>query len=140
MLGRNPETIERNYHHHVGLLRQDYKDRKSGRELLTNQPQLLGTNPQTIEANVQFLYSLDIDYNESFLLGTTPQLKRKKMAWMLRELFDYRSLSEEQRRKAVYGLYDFLRDEPETLKKSIASMERNSDKLRKMVAPYKILD
>jgi len=37
LLGRDPETIERNYQHHIRLLRQDYEDRNSGRELLSTE-------------------------------------------------------------------------------------------------------
>ncbi|MDA1196983.1 MAG: hypothetical protein O2779_03405, partial [Nanoarchaeota archaeon] len=137
LLGRDPETIERNYQHHVGLLRQDYRDRTSGRELLTNQAQLLGITPETITTNVQFLYSLGIDYNDAFLLGTTPQLKRKKMAWMLRELFNYGTLPEEQRRDAIDGLYNFIRADPRILIKSINSLERSKDRLREKVEQYR---
>ena len=134
LLGRDPETIERNYQNHIGLLRQNYQDRASGRDLLTNQAQLLGMPPETTNANVQFLHGIGIDYNNAFLLGSTPQLKRKKMAWMLRELFDYRTLPQEQRRDAINGLYDFIRDSSKILIKSIDSMEKNKDKLLKRVA------
>ena len=132
----NPETIERNYRHHVSLLRENYEDRFSGRDILTNQAQLLGISPETINANVQFLHRRGINYNDAFLLGTTPQLKRQKMAWMLRELFDYRSLPQEKRRGAINGLYDFIRDEPKVLTKSINSMEKSKYSLRERVAQY----
>ena len=136
LLGMNPETIERNYRHHVSLLRENYEDRFSGRDILTNQAQLLGISPETINANVQFLHSRGINYNNAFLLGTTHQLKRQKMAWMLRELFDYRSLPQEKRRGAINGLYDFIRDEPRVLTKSINSMEKSKYSLRERVAQY----
>jgi len=137
LLGRGPETIERNYRHHVGLLRLDYNDRTSGRELLTNQAQLLGISPETINENVQYLNNLGVDYNDAFLLGTTTQLKRKKMAWMLRELFDYRNLNQERRRDAIAGLYDFVRNDPRVLTKSISSMKKAKDKLRERATQYK---
>ena len=137
LLGMNPETIDRNYQSHVGLLRQNYQDRTSGRDLLTNQAQLLGISPETMNANVQFLYGRGIDYNDAFLLGTTPQLKRKKMAWMLRELFNYRNLPQEQKKKAIEGMYDFVRDNPTVLTKSINSMERTKEKLIERVAQYR---
>ena len=136
LLGMNPETIKRNYQHHVSLLRQDYIDRASGRDLLTNQASLLGISPETTNANVQFLYELGIDYYDAFLLISTPQRKRKKMAWMLRELFDYRNLQQEQKRNAINKLYDFIRDYPRVLKKSISSMENTKEKLRERVVPY----
>ena len=137
LLGRDPETIERKYQSHVGLLRQNYQDRTSGRDLLTNQAQLLGISPETMNANVQFLYSTGIDYNDAFLLGTTPQLKRKKMAWMLRELFDYRNLPQDQKKEAIDGMYDFVRDNPTVLTKSINSMERTKEKLIERVTQYR---
>ncbi len=138
LLGMNPETIERNYQSHVGLLRQNYEDRASGRELLTTHAQLLGIPPRTINANVQFLNNLGIEYNNGLLLGTKSQTKRQKMAWMLRELFDYRTISQEERKETINGLYDFLREQPQVLVQSISSMEKNKDKLREKVAQYKI--
>jgi len=137
LLGRNPQTIKRNYQNHIGLLKQNYQDRTSGRKILTNQPQLLGISPETINANVQFLSSLGIDYHNAPLLGSRPQLKREKMAWMLRELFDYRTLSQEQRRDAINDLYDFIRDYPKILTKSINSIRRSKDKLLKRVVQYR---
>jgi len=137
LLGRDPQTIKRNYQNHIGLLKQNYQDRTSGRKILTNQPQLLGISPETINANVQFLSSLGIDYHNAPLLGSRPQLKREKMAWMLRELFDYRTLSQEQRRDAINDLYDFIRDYPKILTKSINSIRRSKDKLLKRVVQYR---
>ncbi len=137
LLGMNPETIERNYQNHIGLLRRSYQDRTSGRDLLTSQAQLLGISPETMNANVQFLHGVGINYDDAFLLGTTPQLKRKKIAWMLRELFDYRNLVQERRRDAIDGLYDFIRDDPRVLTKSVTSLERSKDSLRERVAQYR---
>ena len=134
LLGRDPETIERNYQNHIGLLRHDYTNRNSGRDLLVMYAQLLGIPPETINANVQFLHSLGIDYNNGIILGTTPQLKRKKMAWMLRELFDYRNLSNEQKPEAIQKMYDLVRENPQYLIKSINALERSKEKLRERVA------
>ncbi len=137
LLGNDPETIERNYRHHVGLLRRDCEDRSSGKDLLINHANLLGIPPETIESNIQYMHSLGIDYNNNFLLGTTTQLKRKKMAWLLRELFDYRDLAQEQKKDAVEGLYDFVRDNTHVLWKSIKYMEKNREKLRRKAEPYR---
>ncbi len=136
LLGRDPETIERNYKNHIILLRQDYKDRTSGRDLLLTYAQLLGIPSDTIESNVQFLYSIGVGYNNGILLGTTPQLKRKKMAWMLRELFDYKSLPQDQRKDSIEGLYDFIRDNPRILTMSINYLEKNKDALREKSSRY----
>lgn len=133
LLARNPKSIQRNYQHHVGLLRQDYQDRNSGKGLLINQANLLGIPPETMEANVQYLHSIYIDYNDGPLLGTRSQTKRKKLAWMLRELFDYRKAHEEDKRGLIERLYDFVRDNPRLLANSINSLERNKEKLRKKV-------
>ena len=136
LLGMNPKTIQTNYEHHVGLLRQNYNDRNSGRRLLTNQAQLLGISPVTIEANVQLLHDMGLDYNNSFLLGTTPQLKRTKMGWMLRELFNYQNLPQEEKRAAIYAMRDYIRDHPRVLIKSIPTMEKEKDSLMAKVARY----
>ncbi|MEM7819270.1 MAG: hypothetical protein QXD48_00375 [Candidatus Aenigmatarchaeota archaeon] len=111
--------------------------RSSGKDLLTNQAQLLGIPPETIEANVQYLNSIGIDYKNVFLLGTKPQTKRQKMAWMLRELFDYRTLPYEERKDAIDGLYDFVRNDSTILTRSIKYLERNRDKLRERVTQYR---
>lgn len=124
LLGRDPETIEMNYRHHVWLLRQYYEDRNSGRELLVSQAQLLGITPETINANVQFLYSIGISYNNAFLLGTTPQLKRKKIAWLLRNVFDYKSLVGEEKREAIQSAYELVRENIQLLVYSIRTLEK----------------
>ena len=133
LLGMNPDTIERNYQHHVNLLRQNYEDRNSGRELLTNQAHLLGIPPRTINANVQYLHSLGIDYNNAFLLGTTSQLKRKKMAWLLREVFDYREVPENRKQETIGKMYEFVRENPQYLVKSISALDRAKEKIKKKV-------
>ena len=122
LLGRDPETIERNYRHHVGLLRGDWKDRNSGKSLLLKHAELLGIPPETIEANVQYLNSIGTDYNDGMLLGTTPQTKRRKLGWLLREVFDYGKVPEEQKRETVYNLYDFVKEHPSILIKSIKTL------------------
>jgi hypothetical protein len=59
------------------------------------------------------------------------------MAWMLRELFDYNTLEEEQKRNTIYNLYEFLRDNPNILIRSIRFMEENRDKLRERASKYR---
>ena len=118
-------------------MRKDYKNRESGRRLILDNPNLLTISPETIDANVQFLYGLGIDYYNASLLRTTPKLKRSKMAWMLRELFDYEILNENQKRDAIYSLYEFLRDNSSILKKSISYMEKNKERLKEKASDYK---
>ena len=130
LLGNDPETIERNYQNHIRLLRKDYKDRYSGRELLLTQAQLLGIPSTTIENNIQFLDHVGIDYHNGLLLGTTAQLKRKKMAWLLREVFDYRNIPQEEKHKTIERMYDFVRNNPQYLISSISTLEKKKTKLR----------
>jgi len=135
LLGMNPETIGRNYQHHVGLLRQNYEDRDSGRDLLISQAQFLGIPPETINSNVQYLASIGIDYNNPvLLLGTTSQLKRRKMAWLLREVFDYREAPENRRLEIIQRMYEFVRENPLYLVKSISALERARNKIRQKIS------
>ena len=137
LLGRDPEAVKRNYQHHVGLLRQDYRDRGSGRGLLFTYAQLLGMPKETIEANVQYLHSIGVDYNNGILLGTKPQTKREKLAWMLRELFDYREVPAGLKRSVIHDLYEFVREDSYLLNKSINSLERNRERLREKIQEFK---
>ena len=136
LLGRDPDAIKRNYQHHVGLLRQDYRNGRSGRDLLLTYAQLLGISSDTLESDVQFLYGMGVDYNNGILLGTKPQTKRKKMAWMLRELFDYRNIPQDKKPEAIRSLYAFIKEYPAILTKSIISMDRTKERLRERVAEY----
>ena len=95
------------------------------------QAQLLGITPETISANVQYLHGLGIDYNDGFLLETTSQLKRKKMAWMLREVFDYQN--SEDKKGAIERMCGFVRDNPQYLIKSIPALEKAKDKIKEKV-------
>ncbi len=129
LLGQDQKTIERNYQHHIGLLRQNCRDRESGRDLVRYHSQILGNSPETMNANVQYLYSLGLEYTWETLLGTTPQLKRKKMAWLLREVFDYPN--SEDKRKTIYEMYDFIRANPKYLTYSTSYLERAKDKIKR---------
>jgi DNA-binding transcriptional regulator YhcF (GntR family) len=140
LLGMNPDTIERRYQTYVGLLRQDDIDRNSGKNLLINRVRdLLGLSPETIEANIQFLYEKNIDYSNVFFnyLSTTVQTKRRKMAWMLRELFDYGNTHKEQKRKTIDGLYDFIRENPRILAASLNYLETNKNRLVEKATTYR---
>lgn len=141
LLMRDVNTLERNYQHAVRLFREDYNDRNCGRNILTQNPQLLELSPKILEENVYFLSYLGIDYREfPILLGTKPYTKREKMAWMLRELFDYDSTeSLENKRNTIKRLYDFLRDNPKLLGYSISRLEREKDKLKNIANKYRDL-
>lgn len=129
LLSLNPDSIARKYQHHISLLKE-YGGRNVAQELLRRFPFLLGIGAATLEGNVQFLYYLGIDYHNGILLGTTAAIKRRKMAWMLRELLDYKVLSETDRRKAINQLHRFIRSRPQILVSSITTLEAQKRKLR----------
>lgn len=135
LLGLNPKKISENYQNHIGLLREDYTDRSSGRNLLLKYVQLIGTATETMEANVQFLSKFSFSYNP-ILLGTTTKNKREKMAWILREVFDYRNVSVENRRQTIEKMYEFIKSNPKCLAKSIGIMEKDKSRLRERASKY----
>jgi hypothetical protein len=117
------------------LLRQDYRDRGSGKDLLLNHAELLAIPPETMEANVQYLYSIGLNCSYK-LLQTTHTNKRKKLAWILGEVFDYRQQEYEDRRIVIRGLYKFICNRPELLGRSISELKRNKEKLKKEAKRY----
>ena len=131
LLGRDPETIQRNYDNLVSLFRDNYQDRNSGKELITKHAGLLGISQETCENNIQFLYNLGIDYNKNpLLLNTTAKKKREKMAWLLKNCFDYSEKPVEDRKETINQMYDLVRNNPSYLVKSINSLESSKDKIR----------
>ena len=60
--------------------------------------------------------------------------KRKKLAWILRELFEYRTVPEEKRNETIRELYSFIRKRPNILVRSITYLERNKDRLKDLVS------
>ncbi len=141
LLGLNKKTVNKYYQQRVGLLRQDYEDRCSGRILLVKQPQLLTVSSDTFDGNVQFLYSKTIPYYKTALcslLLTKPITKMQKMAWMLRNLFDYETnVSQEQKKLIINRMYDFVRDNPELLRRSTNYFQKNLKKLQHKAELYK---
>jgi hypothetical protein len=136
LLGRYPETIERNYQNLIGLLRQDYNNRNSGRDFILTNAQLLGNNPTTLESTIQYL-SLHGISPTGILMGTTPKNKRKKVAYLIRNLFQYQELSPEQKRDAVGQVYGLARDNPNLLAKSTKALDKMMPQLQEKVYQYK---
>jgi len=137
LIAFSQDTIQRNYEYHISLLRHNCKDRSSGKELLLKQPQILEITKKTFEANLQYLNYLDIDYKDNvLLLGTTSQLKRGKLAYLLREVFDYRNVNQSEKKKTIYSLYNFIKNNPSTLVYSIKTLEKEKLKLRKKAMKY----
>ncbi|HLD00385.1 MAG TPA: hypothetical protein VJC39_01440 [Candidatus Nanoarchaeia archaeon] len=132
----NPDTIDRNYQSHIGLLRQDYQDRDSGKEILLKQAQLLGISPETITANVQWHNDLRMSSMDGILLGTKPQTKREKLAWILREVFEYRRIAEEDKKPVIKLMYDFVRHNPKLILDSINTLERKKEKIKQKMSNY----
>jgi hypothetical protein len=133
LLGRSSDTLKRNYQHHVGLLREKYTDRNSGRDILTTKATILGVSPATLEANIQWFADKDISHKRGLLLTVKPQTRRKKLAWMLREVFDYRQVSTEDRSTTIDQMYDFVRDSPDLLFNSINKLQKRKNELRNKV-------
>ena len=133
LLGMNPETIKSNYNNFIGLTRNDYKDRNSGKEIIFNQISLLGSSQKTIESNIQFFNQYNLHYGDGFMFGTTVNNKRKKLAYILREVFDYKSVSENQKKDTINDLYAFVRKNPKLLRQSISTLKKRKERLRKVV-------
>ena len=140
LLGRDPDTIKRNYQDHIRLLRSNYQDRNSGKSILLQQAALLGVSPNTLEANVQWFADRNLDHCNGMLLGTKTQTKRKKLAWVLREVFDYRTHPQDQKREVINNMYRFVADNSRLIIPSIKELERKKDKLvekAKAIKSYK---
>jgi hypothetical protein len=97
----------------------------------------LGFSPNTLEANVQWFKDRDMDYRKNkLLLNTKTQTKRKKLAWLLREVFDYRGVSENQKKETIRNMYSLVRENPNFLVYSINTLEKKKDKLREKASKY----
>ncbi|MEM7816602.1 MAG: hypothetical protein QXZ20_01675, partial [Candidatus Aenigmatarchaeota archaeon] len=153
--------IVKHYQNAIGLLREDIRKlypeitnssskddvkramrsksyRSSGKEILLSQPHLLDRSSETLESTIQQLYYIGLNYNNINLLGSKPATKREKMAWMLRELFDYGyNKTLEEKREVIENLYYFLRDRPYLLTCSIPKLEKNKDNLKALAQKYK---
>ncbi len=140
LLVRNTNSLKKNYQKQIGLLSESYENRKSGKDLLLSSS-LLTISTNTIEANVQYLKHINI-YNEIddtakiILLGTKPQTKRKKIAWILREVFDYRDKYGVIKKETISNMYRFIKENPKVLIPSISKLENNVDKLKEKSYNY----
>ena len=55
------------------------------------------------------------------------------MAWLLREVFDYQTLTPDQKPEAINRLKRFIRAKPRILVKSISALEKAKVKLREKI-------
>ena len=137
LLSKNPKSIRSKYDLFVGLLRDDYADRNSGKEVILKKPGLLTSSRVTVESSTQFLYSLGLDAGKnSWLLGTTMKKKREKMTWMLREVFDYGEAPLEKKKDLIHSMHDMVRDRPNLLFRSVNYLEERKDELREKAVDY----
>ncbi|MEM4360134.1 MAG: hypothetical protein QXT45_06360 [Candidatus Bilamarchaeaceae archaeon] len=92
--------------------------------------QLLGCSQNTIEASVQFLYQLGIDYKEiPFACGTKVSTKRRKIAVLLREKYGYNTeLSREEKRELIEKAREFICLKPFILKMSERAIKKKYSK------------
>lgn len=127
------ETLKKNYQNAIGILRQDYKDRNSGRALINNFPQLLVLKKDNLLSNVQYLGYLGLDYNKGILLGSNAHLKREKMALMLREFYGYSNLNEENKKLAINSLYQFISENPKILYVSKEKILKDKEMIKKKI-------
>ncbi|NYZ77690.1 hypothetical protein H0O02_05260 [Candidatus Micrarchaeota archaeon] len=109
LLGRDPETLQRNYE----CLRRFFS-----KDEITANAQLLGISKNTLLGSVQFLSALGVDYHKlPFACGTKVGTKRKKIAVLLREKYNYdANLNENERRELAEKAREFVRARPYILK------------------------
>jgi hypothetical protein len=137
LMARSDSSINKNYQNSVGLLRQDYSDRKSGRDLICRNPRLLDFSSASVESTVQHLSSIGLDYHNAVLLSSSPRRKREKIAFMLREFFDYdSSFPDKQKKEKIHVLYSFLAINNYILTRSLVWLERNREKLNEKIHKF----
>jgi hypothetical protein len=86
---------------------------------------------------VQWFADRKFAYGNGMLLGTKTQTKRKKLAWILREVFDYRTHPQDQRREVINNMYKFVADNPHLMIKSTKALEGMKEKLVEKAEQYK---
>lgn len=122
LLQMSPKTTNRNYQN----LRRFFE-----RDTIATFAPLLGIPPETVSSNVQFLNSLGIDprrYPLASLSG--PREKRKKIAWLVRQLFEPET---RDNKEAIEKARRLVRENPKILVYSTATLERMRGKLRTKV-------
>ena len=139
LLGRDPETIQRNYSNHIGLL----GGRECGRSILTTLASLLGRPPDGFTATFQHLAYIGMQGDSGnapiyernhILLNTTPAKQREKIAFLLREVYDYRKLGSDEKKATIKEVYRLVSDSPQLLVYSIPTLEREVDAIRQKAA------
>jgi len=70
------------------------------------------------------------------LVGKVPNTLRKKMAFLLKEVFDYRNVEDNKKQDVVHAMYQMVRDRPQLLVDSVKTLEKKVDKLREKAVEY----
>ena len=110
---------------------QELDDIKDGKETIQKQPQLLEISEDTLEANVMYHSHFHFRTLNGILLGILPQTKRKKIAKILREVFNYRELREEEKKEAIKKAYTLVRKRPTLLSIGCSDLDKRIKRLNK---------
>jgi hypothetical protein len=93
----------------------------------------LGLSLSTVDGNAQFLADHSVDTHKYFFYGSSPALKRKKMAWIARNVFNAHMLEGYERQEALSKVKRLVSMRPnQTLRPSIKQLDRDIAKLKKM--------
>ncbi|RJQ22777.1 hypothetical protein C4580_00005, partial [Candidatus Woesearchaeota archaeon] len=124
LLGRDPETIERNYRN----LEQYF----SGADV-ARYANLLGANPKTINESAEFLGRIGVDYRKKPLLfSTTVKKKKEKLCVFFEEVLGESVEVDalEERARTFFQQHASSSDYSAVLMRSSAYHRTNKDKLR----------
>jgi len=124
------------------------ENRRSGRETLLRFLTALAVSNDTFEGNLMFLRSHDLlqpahkeggrAYKETLLLSSARN-KRKKVAWLLREVLDYRDANDDERKARVAGAYRLVREDPQLVISSIERLDERKEILRRRAQAYGLI-
>ncbi|MFH0885020.1 MAG: hypothetical protein V1861_04880, partial [Candidatus Micrarchaeota archaeon] len=107
LLGKNPVSTMANYRN----LRRFFP-----KDTILKFPALMCNSPKTIEASVQFLCDIGIDYEQNpALCASTPHRKRAKIAMLMKEA-GYSGLDKNGRKELRERTLEFLRKRPYAFK------------------------
>lgn len=116
LLQLRPDNIARNYYN---LRRFFAKDK------IATFATLLGIPPETVISNVQFMVFLRIDYEKyTFTCMSSTSIKRKKIAWLMKNLFGSTNIHESLRK-----VRQLIRKNPKLLVYSIKTLENKRESL-----------
>ena len=105
--------------------------------LLETFTQLNGIPTATIEANIQFASFYGVGYDNGIFLGSHPRTKRKKLAWIMREVMNYGELEDAQEKKNyLKALRKFISDNPKYLRKGIPMLRKEKEEIALKLFPY----